>query len=160
MKVTLDNVGRIAEARPTEVAVERPRISTFDVRGGQIRGTARHGISRGDRRKSPLWRARPSRHSSRPRLRLIRAWRYDPPAEAPLTFGVTIRFSDSPEQMMFMPGVFHRGCMRVGVIKPPVKIQDVRPVYPQRSARRWREGRSDSRSAKSASTAASRMRVC
>jgi protein TonB len=61
----------------------------------------------------------------------VRAWRYDPPAEAPLTFNITIRFGDEPEQMAFSSRDPGKALRVGGNIKAPIKITDARPVYPE-----------------------------
>jgi protein TonB len=74
-------------------------------------------------------------------LSSVRQWRYDPPAEGPLTFTVAVNIGAAPEVMVFKPaGNAPRvggavggtdNALRVGGgIKPPRKIRDVRPVYP------------------------------
>ena len=60
----------------------------------------------------------------------VRQWRYDPPVEAPLSFTVQVRVGSGPEVMEFK-SASENGALRVGgAIKPPIKIKDVRPVYP------------------------------
>ena len=59
----------------------------------------------------------------------VRQWRYDPPFEAPLTFTVQVRLEGC--QVMEFHATDDGDALRVGGnIKPPMKIKDVRPVYP------------------------------
>jgi protein TonB len=129
MKVTLDDVGRIAEARPTEIVVKAPNFEV-NVAGDNFRGQLERDLA-----GRPAETAAVARQAVeafvQAAITSVRAWRYDPPAEAPLTFGITIRFGDAPEKMIFSPKESTTALHVGGVIKPPVKIQDARPVYPQ-----------------------------
>lgn len=154
VNLTLDALGRIAEARVTGVAVKGNGFNVslaasnigpqLDAR---VRDTATAFIDAA--------------------LASVRQWRYDPPAEAPLTFSVNVPFgiareelffktansdggpqvldvkpvrpSGSPEVMVFKPAgagaspVKPRGdeALRVGgEIKPPQKLKHVSPIYP------------------------------
>jgi TonB family protein len=84
----------------------------------------------------------------------VSQWRYEPPADPPISFDVTIAFGPAAEPSLVMhgglvlrpagppppppppPGSFDSaawadGAMRVGGgIRPPVKIRHVGPVYP------------------------------
>jgi protein TonB len=131
VKVTLDSAGAVAEARPTGFAVKGPGFTieaAGDDMGKTLNGTA------------TLWPGDPSLAATAREtvmalldsaLTSVRAWRYDPPADAPLTFSISIRYGDEPETMAFSPKDAG-GALRVGgEIKAPVKITDVRPVYPE-----------------------------
>jgi TonB family protein len=114
VKVTLDDVGRVAEARTTEVY--RPTTHTVDA--DRVRQT-----------KNALTEAA---------LASVRQWRYDPPFEAPLAFTVEVRLGKDAQVMAFQPKsqvAFQQksddDALRVGGdIKAPKKIKDVRAVYP------------------------------
>ena len=115
VKITLDDVGRIAEARTIEVY--RP-TTPATVDADRTRQT-----------KNALTEAA---------LASVRQWRYEPPFEAPLTFNVEVRLGKDAEVMAFQPKgqvAFQPksddGAMRVGgSVKAPKKIKDVRAVYP------------------------------
>jgi TonB family protein len=130
VKVTLDNAGNVAEARTTAIAVKGPAFN-IEVAGDDM-------ASKLDG-KASLWSSDPNVAAAAREtvmalvdsaLTSVRGWRYDPPADAPLTFSISIRYGDKPETMAFSPK--EDGVLRVGgVIKAPVKIVDVRPVYPE-----------------------------
>jgi len=75
----------------------------------------------------------------------VRQWRYDPPADAPISFNVSIGFRpDGPSTstqsaavgagggVSAKPEWTADGALRVGGgVKPPTKVRDVKPVYPQ-----------------------------
>ena len=63
-------------------------------------------------------------------LAAVRQWRYEAPFEAPLTFTVQLRMGKGPEVMEFKPAREGDALRVGGEIKAPVKIKDVRPVYP------------------------------
>jgi TonB family protein len=128
VKLTLDDLGRVAEARAIEIAVKGTGFDVSlsgDEMSAQIIGRA--GV-------------RPTETASTVRealnafmdaaLTSVRQWRYDPPAEAPLTFSVPVRVGKAPEIMAFNSAPAD-GALRVGGnIGTPRKIRDVRPVYP------------------------------
>jgi TonB family protein len=127
VKLTLDEVGRVAEARAIEVAVKG---AEFDVSlaGNDINSS----LSRRIQGMAPE-AAASIREAVRAyidaALTSVRGWRYDPPAEAPLTFEVPVRIGAAPEIMSFSPAP---RALRVGDnIGAPQKVRDVRPVYPQ-----------------------------
>ena len=115
VKITLDAVGRIAEARVVDVyrkAVARPDADTARQASEAFADAA---------------------------LASVRQWRYDAPFEAPLTFNVQVRLGQAAQVMKFSANeakeskaIDDGDALRVGGnVKPPVKIRDVRPVYPQ-----------------------------
>ena len=67
----------------------------------------------------------------------VKQWRYDPPFKAPISFPVTFRFGAEPPpvEMAFQvrpEPTPTAGALRVGElgVSPPMKIHDVKPVYP------------------------------
>jgi len=114
VKITLNDVGQIAEARIVEVY--RPTTRTADT--DRVRQTT-----------NALTEAA---------LASVRQWRYDPPFEAPLTFTVPVRLGKDAEVMAFQPKAqvafqtkSDDAAVRVGgEIKAPKKIKDVPAVYP------------------------------
>jgi TonB family protein len=128
VKLTLDDVGRVAEARATEMAVKGSDFSVTlsgDDLLAQIAKTVR-GM--------PVDTGSAVREAADAfvdaALASVRQWRYDSPAEAPLAFSVPVRIGKAPEIMAFKSAP-PEGALRVGGnIKTPTKIRDVRPVYP------------------------------
>ena len=107
VKITLDDVGRIAEARMVDIY--RPASLKLD--------------------------RDPSRQSHEALveavLASVRQWRYEAPFEAPLTFAVQVRIGTAEPVMAFKPRSADNTTLRVGDdIKAPKKVKDVRPVYP------------------------------
>ena len=138
VKLTLDDAGRVAEARAIEILVQgndfRVNVGGDDIRA-QIASTVR-GMP-ADIRSAAREAATAFLDAG---LSSVRQWRYDPPAEAPLSFTVPVRIGKAPEIMAFQsvgPApkdaivTSDDGALRVGGnIKTPTKIRDVRPVYP------------------------------
>ena len=130
LKITLDDAGTVAEARPTQITVKDKEFA-IDIGGENLAAQ----IDRHTSSLSPQVAASARRTMTAlldAAITSVKGWRYDPPAQAPLTFAVTIRYGDAPEQMIFAPAPPPGGQgLRVGgEIKPPVKLVDVRPVYP------------------------------
>jgi protein TonB len=128
MKLTLDDVGRVAEVRAIEILIQgkdfRVNVGGDDIRAqvaSLVRGMPAETRSAASEAATAFLDAA---------LSSVRQWRYDAPAEAPLSFTVPVRIGKAPEIMAFKP-VPDDGALRVGGnIKPPVKVRDVRPVYP------------------------------
>ena len=143
VNVTLDDVGRVAEARLVEFTLTGP---DFNMGMSGITGGGWDGIITRGRAGT----ARALINSSNINEQItgvfdaavasVRQWRYDPPAEAPLTFAVKVPVKIGPEVMEFKPApgnaaprdnVRRDDALRVGGnIKAPKKIKDVRPIYP------------------------------
>ena len=139
VRMTIDEVGRIAEARATGLAL----------RGAGLNVSATEDIIGEIDRKV---RALPTQSAEAARqaapafvdaaLSSVRQWRYEPPAEGPLTFTVAVNVGATRDAMGFRtardaPRAHHTftptddNALRVGGgIKPPEKVVDVRPVYP------------------------------
>jgi TonB family protein len=129
VKLTLDSAGTVAEARATAISVKGAAFYvdfTGEDFARRVSGTAK------------VWSSDPAVADTVRETVLalvdsavtsVKQWRYDPPAEAPLTFSISIRYGDEPEQMAFSPK--EDTALRVGgEIKAPLKIKDVRPLYP------------------------------
>ena len=132
IRVTLDDVGRVAEARAVSLSAALPDLSfeasMVDLGNRGIRtleGTAKgaRGLDAGNARQAIEALIDSA-------LTSVRQWRYDPPYEAPLSFTVDIRFARGPEVMEFKPRQEGDPLRVGGTIKAPSKIKDVRPVYP------------------------------
>jgi TonB family protein len=142
LRVTVDEVGRVVEARRTAFALEvvSPRI------------TARFTNTSPDAMRDALQRSHPNaavdsilsalEALTNAASHAVSQWRFDPPSNGPVAFDVAIHFKADGEttarvaapvvgsvasHALFNP----EGAVRVGGnIKAPTKIKDVRPVYP------------------------------
>jgi TonB family protein len=134
VKVTLDDAGRVAEARLTGLAFAWEGISLewseVDLRE---RGTRiMEGTAFGQATNPTAAAKRQEAYQAfvDAAVTSVRQWRYDPPFEAPLTFTVQVPVG-APMMEFKAASVSVSGALRVGGnIKPPAKIKDVRPVYP------------------------------
>jgi TonB family protein len=127
VKITVDSSGTVAEARPTNVAVKG---DGFDIAADYVPAKLDALISSLNPEAASNARQAVTAFVDSA-VTSVRAWRYDPPAEAPLTFNITIRFGDEPEQMAFSSRDSGKALRVGGTIKPPIKITDARPVYPE-----------------------------
>lgn len=131
LKMTIDSAGGVAEARATQVTVKGAGFAVDihgDNLGAQLEGSVRQWSSDPNLAQTIRDTVLGLNDSA---VTAVKGWRYDPPAEAPLTFAITIRFGSVPEQDIFAPAPAPDKVLRVGgAIKPPVKTVDVRPVYP------------------------------
>jgi TonB family protein len=128
VKLTLDDVGRVAEARAIELLVQGNDFRV-NVGGDNIRAQVA-SVVRGmpaDTRPAASAAATAFLDAA---LSSVRQWRYDAPAEAPLAFTVPVRIGKAPEIMAFNPAPADNALRVGGTIKPPIKVRDVRPVYP------------------------------
>ncbi len=138
LQITLDEFGRVAEARPKEFGIHAPgfemAITTVTDQPFSARGTARAepGKAAGIREvHAALVRAATD---------AVKQWRYDPPFKAPISFPVTFRFGSPPVEMEFVSAdnrapartLSNGPVLRAGFggVKAPAKIKDVKPVYP------------------------------
>ncbi len=106
VKITLDEGGRIAEARVLDVY----QPSALNIDKERVRQT-----------KDALAEAA---------LASTRQWRYDAPFEAPLSFPVQVRIGKGAPTTVFKPQSQESGLRVGGEIKAPKKLKDVPPVYP------------------------------
>lgn len=139
VQVTLDELGRVAEARVIEIAVKGTNFNVGFSGNDLASQVERTGSGMPADAAAAMRQALPAFVESA--LVSVRGSRYDPPAEGPLTFSVPVRIGAAPEIMAFQPAgnaprAHHAfrstdNALRVGgSIKPPMKIRDVRPVYP------------------------------
>lgn len=143
VRVTLDQSGQVAEVRPIGVTL---RMSDGPVRaysshgpGGFFRGA--HDMIAGsapaDVRESV---AAAFDRAAESVVRSVRQWRYDAPAQGPISFTVPVPFGPqhaaaAPPPPPPSPPPPSAGSSAVplrvgGPIKPPAKIRNVNPVYP------------------------------
>jgi TonB family protein len=140
LKITLDESGRVAEARPIQVGMRSPvmevhnvslRAGTDDLRSMFKSMTSRAPFNTGKTIEvyDALVRAATD---------AVRQWRYDPPFKAPISFPVTLRFGAEPApveigtQVSPTRALSSDGLIRVGDggLGAPMKVRDVKPEYP------------------------------
>jgi TonB family protein len=130
VKVTLDDLGRIAEARLVEVSVNGPdfgmNMTGIDSNGFRWLGSHRVTALNVDK-GAAIQTAEAFMDAA---LAAVRQWRYEAPFEAPLAFTVQVRMGKGPEVMEFKPAREGDALRVGGNIKAPAKVKDVRPVYP------------------------------
>ncbi|HEX7086744.1 MAG TPA: M56 family metallopeptidase [Vicinamibacterales bacterium] len=127
LRVTLDNAGRVAEARKVSAYMPATPID-------------------------PAARQRYEEAFARAAIESVLQWQYEPPANAPIAFTVTFAFRPERDAALLEhtpsspretgatappppppppPLDWHIGALKVGGnIKPPTKVKDVHPVYP------------------------------
>ncbi len=128
VNLTLDALGRIAEARVIGLAVKG---KSFDFNVSLAGGNIGPQMEAWGRSASPETASQMREAVTAfmdAGLASVRQWRYDPPAEAPLTFSVTVPMGVAPQEMVFKAA---DGALRIGgAVGPPRKIRHVPPVYP------------------------------
>lgn len=135
-QITLDEAGLVAEARRSRVVF---RSSNPEIRG-DFTVTPGRSIENVLERHDPASRAgliAGFRALETAAFDAVRQWRYDPPYEGPVSFPVTIPVGtpapvpaptvSSRSRLAIPPEAVRVG----GNIKPPTKVRDVRPVYPE-----------------------------
>lgn len=141
LMVTLDDVGRVAEARRIGL-----RVSTREPQASIAFSTPNAGeekfVVNNDLDFSNKLRAAAGAFETAA-MQAVEQWRYDAPAAAPISLVVSFTFS--PGSVTASQGTFTprgrgsvaastldtAGAIRVGGnVKPPKKLRDVRPVYP------------------------------
>ena len=128
VNLTLDALGRIAEARVIGLAVKGKDFNiNLSMPGGDI-GVQMEGRARAAAPEAASHMREAVTAFMDAALASVRQWRYDPPAEAPLTFSVTVPFGVASQDVISKTD---DGALRVGGnIGTPRKIRDVPPVYP------------------------------
>jgi protein TonB len=145
--ITLDELGRVMEARRVELDVTTTSPSAAMRLTEPSPGEQRFLIN-GDQYGSDRVRAVIDSFEAEA-TRAVGQWRYEPPAKGPISFPVTVHFSaaDTRAEQWVAPArrttytsgrgggrgreVAPDGAIRVGGnIKSPAKVYDVRPVYP------------------------------
>jgi protein TonB len=130
VKLTLDSAGTVAEARATAIAVKGGAFSveTHGEDFAKLFSTTDKVLSSDPTVADTVRKTVLALVDSA--VTAVKQWRYDPPAEAPLTFSVSIQYGDAPETMAFSAKDDDKALRVGGAIKPPQKILDVRPIYP------------------------------
>jgi TonB family protein len=156
LRITLDRSGSVAEARVVGVLVSSTGASPAQGRFGASGPGALQTIVQ----RAPKELRTPTKDAllagTHAALSAVRQWRYDPPAEGPISFSVVVPVGTEPPPMVAAtevapgtPGVgtaparerpgFEEpaqnlgpdGALRVGgMVKAPTKIRHVNPVYP------------------------------
>lgn len=141
VRITLDELGRVAETRATHVDIKTDKQTlTFSSSDRNMRAfiTNASGADEAAAVMNAIAGMVRSVDDS------VRQWRYDPPADGPISFPVTISFAGqrrgadaaSGDDAVWTPGVVRVG----GGIKQPKKVRDVKPVYPPEAMRNRIEG--------------------
>jgi TonB family protein len=119
LRVTLDGSGRVAEVRALSGAIGGRAAQAIQGRGGRGRGGAPSSptaagpfIAGTVAFTSAFWRAAND---------AIRQWLYEPPADGPIAFEVTITFSPDSEAQLVSHGGLYRAVPtgRLGAAPPP-----------------------------------------
>jgi protein TonB len=148
VRLTLDESGRIVEARVAGFSIHRPGkggmsgtfYTTRDLPKVSAETRGQGGISDGV--SSEQTRAAVERVFDAA-LRAVRQWQYAPPYDGPMAFSVSVPVGIPDAAAMPPPppppppppgdttGVASDGALRVGgTIKPPMKVHHVSPAYP------------------------------
>ena len=134
MRATVDERGEVAEARVTAIEFATASVSA-SLRGDDVmekldqfvttRMKDRQGNLMTGAEIKPLLEA-----FADSALNAIKASRYEAPPR-PVTFDVTIHFAGQQPEAAAETSPLAVGAIRVGrEVKPPTKITDVRPIYP------------------------------
>ena len=138
LMITLDELGRVAEARRIRISLTSttPPVSVT-LGASNSDAEARFLINRSAEQSDAVRTIAAAFTDAA--VRAVGQWRYDAPAAGPLSFPITVNFSENGEATAFRatgrvsdPSPdWSQGAVRLGsVIKAPVKTRDVRPVYP------------------------------
>jgi len=138
--LTLDELGRVSEARRIQLSLtsKTPPVS-LTLGDGHSESDVRFLINRSAEQADAV-RALAAAFTDAA-VRAVSQWRYEPPAAGPISFPITVGFSESgatsdhgatARGISTEPGpVWADGAIRVGGrIKTPTKLRDVRPMYP------------------------------
>ena len=147
LRITLDEVGRVAEARRTSFSLTstNPAVSfslassspeALDAFLNKAVLRDKDGNVADNRRLMDVADA-----LTNAALTAVRNWRYEPPANGPVAFDVRVHFNIDGETLAaqnvppvgtpIASTINTAGAVRVGgTIKAPTKIKDVRPQYP------------------------------
>lgn len=144
VKLTIDELGRIAESRVVGVSVQGKEYS-ISMSGENAPGQLEQSLAKSTMKKKDGTAVDTGAVGAAAEgliaaaLMSVRQWRYDPPAIGPLSFFMTLRFASTPSQepAAGLDAVTDSstwpadGAIRVGGnIKVPTKIRNVSPVYP------------------------------
>lgn len=145
--ITLDELGRVAEVRRVALSVVTPTASV-QFNNAKAEDMNRFLVNNNQAESDAIRAAALAMQEAA--FRAVERWRYEPPASGPMAFPMIVTFAldgevtaargrggaagaTAVEGVRVMGGSIQAGpgAVRVGGnIKPPVKIKDVRPVYP------------------------------
>lgn len=141
LRVTLDGSGRVAEVRQIAITArgKAPEFSVNLTSAGVRDRNSLLAMQLGPADAALAVRALDAVMKSA--TDTVKRWSYEPPADAPISFTVAFGFrpdtaptatqTEAPPGGTLLRQWTAEGAVRVGGnIKPPTKIHDVRPVYP------------------------------
>jgi TonB family protein len=140
LQVTLDELGRVAEARPVHFGITSPVMELsgvgLSVKDEGLRERLRGTVLRFGAQTAQLLEVYDA--IARAATDAVKQWRYDPPFKAPISFPITLRFGPgAPVETAIQvtpdpPVPSNDRTIRVGErgVRVPTKIRDVKPVYP------------------------------
>jgi TonB family protein len=139
LQVTLDELGRVAEARPVHFGITSPvmELSSVGLSVGteRLRDKLRGTVLRSAGNTAQLLEVYDA--IARAATDSVKQWRYDAPFRAPISFPITFRFGSEPPpieraiEVAPEPMTSNDGVLRVGgTIAVPKKVWDVRADYP------------------------------
>ncbi len=139
LQITLDEFGRVAESRAIHFGIASPVMeltsTSLSVGNEDLRNRLKGTILAASGKTAPMLEVYDA--LVRAATDAVKQWRYDPPFKAPISFPVTLRFGSDPPpvEMAFQARPTRtsiEGIVRVGDggIGAPVKVKDVKPVYP------------------------------
>jgi TonB family protein len=143
LRTIVDEAGHVAELRLAGFSFRRGGIGAT-VDGGQNVGQRFEQFTLRAQFKDAQGGAVITGESMRPMFEAfieaaadaVQRWQYEPPPNGPIVFNTVIQFTDGkPTASGTAAAAVPRnadGALRVGgAVSPPVKLKDVRPVYPQ-----------------------------
>lgn len=137
--ITLDDAGRVAEARVSRTALtlKEPAIS-MELTDASATDEAKFIVNQSVEQSNAVRAVAKSFRDAA--LHSVQQWRYDPPAAAPIAFPVTVNFAPpaTPETQDAPAGGTSTEAMQAGDapvrvggnIRTPTKTRNVSPVYP------------------------------
>ena len=138
LMITVDETGRVAEARRTrmQVSTTNPAVSV-SLSGATAEDEARFLVNQSIEQSDTIRAVAKSMTDAA--IRSVMLWRYDPPANAPISFPVSVSFmppgADAAQAPVVMATAVYPGGLdapvRVGsTIRTPTKVRNVAAVYP------------------------------
>jgi protein TonB len=139
LQITLDELGRVAEARPVHFGITSPVMELssvgLSVRDDDLRDRLRGTVLRHAGHSAQLLEVYDA--IARAATDAVKQWRYDAPFRAPISFPITLGFGSEPapiERAIEVAPELARSADRAipvaGDVVAPKKITDVKPVYP------------------------------
>jgi TonB family protein len=140
LMITLDELGRVAEARRIHLSMRSSNPPVSLTLSSSNTEDEKNFLVNRSREQSDAVRAIAAAFTDAA-VRAVQQWRYDPPAAGPISFPVTMSFSENHEAAGMEGAVASSagssssvqvgGALRVGGnVRTPIKLRDVRPIYP------------------------------